>query len=122
MDEKITIIEGPPPVFEEIGEGWVQGLNESPSLANMAITRLRTFTGAALVERCHRAWRSQTGIPLEFRASDGLIQQVPIIAARNIPTNDGDMLLLWVRLADDQEQVDIEFDDDSDQDPDDPQL
>src|SRR5512143_3796103 len=32
MDDKITIIEGPPPNFEDVHEGWPLGLNESPSL------------------------------------------------------------------------------------------
>ncbi len=114
MDEKITIIEGPPPVFEPVGDGWVQGLHESPILANMALTRLRTFNGSALVERCHRAWRSQQGIPLEFRSSDGLIQDVPIVAARNVETEEGQMLMLWVRLAEDAIEVETGFDDDSD--------
>src|SRR5512137_2922765 len=98
MDEKITIIEGPTPVFEVVGDGWVQGLHESPTLANMALTRLRTFNGSALVERCHRAWRNQQYIPLEFRSSDGLIQDVPIVAARTVESDEGQMLMLWVRL------------------------
>ena len=37
MDEKITIIEGPPPTFEEVNESWVLGLNESPILADIAL-------------------------------------------------------------------------------------
>ena len=119
MEEKITIIEGPPPVFEPVGDGWVQGLHESPTLANMALTRLRTFNGAALVERCHRAWRSQQRIPLEFRSSEGLIQDVPIVAARNLETDDGQMLLLWVRLAEDTIEVESGLDDDSDESDDD---
>ena len=98
-DEKITIIEGPPPVFEPVGDGWALGLNETPILSNIVMTRLRTFNGPALVERCHRAWRNRQAIPLEYRTSDGLIQQAQIVAARNVETQDGDMLLLWIRLA-----------------------
>ena len=41
MDDKITIIEGPPPVFEDVHEGWPLGLNESPTLHKLALTRLR---------------------------------------------------------------------------------
>ena len=51
MEEKITIIEGPPPTFEDVSEDWVMGLNESPTLADVALTRLRTFNGPSLVER-----------------------------------------------------------------------
>ncbi len=122
MDEKITIIEGPPPVFEPVGDGWVQGLHESSILSNMALTRLRTFNGAALVERCHRAWRNQQRIPLEFRSTDGLIQDVPIVAVRNVETEDGQMLLLWVRLAEDTIEVETGFDDEADDSDDDPDF
>ena len=72
MEDKITIIEGPPPTFELVNEGWVLSLTDSPSLANMAVTRLRTFNGPSLVERCHKAWRDQHPIYLEYRTSDGL--------------------------------------------------
>ncbi len=122
MEEKITIIEGPPPVFEPVGDGWVQGLHESPTLANMALTRLRTFNGAALVERCHRAWRSHQAIPLEFRSSEGLIQDVPIVAARHLETDEGQMLLLWVRVDEDTIEVETGLDDDSDESDDDSDL
>ena len=54
MDEKITIIEGPPPVFEAVNDGWALGLNESSRLSVPALTRLRTFNGPALVERCYQ--------------------------------------------------------------------
>ena len=112
MDEKITIIEGPPPTFETIGDGWALGLNESPSLANVAITHLRTFNGPALVERCNRAWRSQHGIQLEYRSSDGLIQNAPIVAARFVETQEGHMLALWVRLVEDEVELELGYDDD----------
>ncbi len=71
MDEKITIIEGPPPTFEVVKDSWVSGLSDSATLASIAITRLRTFNGPSLVERCHRAWRNQNAIYLEYRATDG---------------------------------------------------
>ncbi len=118
-EEKITIIEGPPPVFEQVGDGWVQGLHESPTLANMALTRLRTFNGSALVERCHRAWRNQQYIPLEFRSSEGLIQNVPIVAARNVETDEGQMLMLWVRLPEDAIEMESGNDEDADDSEDD---
>ena len=112
MDEKITIIEGPPPTFEMVGDGWALGLNESPTLANIALTQLRTFNGPALVERCHRAWRKQQAINLEYRSSDGLIQTAPIVAARFIDTQDGHLLALWVRLVEEEVELEFGFDDD----------
>lgn len=111
-DEKITIIEGPPPTFETIGDGWALGLNESPTLASIALTQLRTFNGPALVERCHRAWRKQHAIDLEYRTSDGLIQTAPIVAARFIDTQDGHLLALWVRLAEEEVELELGYDDD----------
>jgi hypothetical protein len=116
MEDKITIIEGPPPVFETVGDGWVHALSESSILSSMSFTRLRTFNGPALVERCHRAWRSRQNIPLEYRASDGLIQQVPIVAARAVDTDEGNVLLLWVRLPEDEYELEVGYDDDDDDD------
>jgi len=118
MDEKITIIEGPPPEFEPVGDGWALGLNESPMLANIVMTRLRTFNGPALVERCHRAWRNQQSIPLEYRSSDGLIQNAPIVAVRFVETEEGDLLLLWLRMIEDEATLEIGYEDDSDEEDD----
>jgi hypothetical protein len=108
MDEKITIIEGPPPVFEHVNDGWAMGLNEGPKLFVPALTRLRTFNGHALVERCYRAWHSKSTIQLHYRNDMGLEQTVPILAARNVETDEGQVLLLWVYL--DGEKVEFEVD------------
>jgi hypothetical protein len=116
MDDKITIIEGPPPVFEAVNDGWALGLNESASLSVPALTRLRTFNGPALVERCYRAWKSKQPMNLHYRNDMGLEQSAPILAARNVDTPDGHVLLLWVYL--DSDKVEYEFDgedDDSDE-------
>ena len=120
MDEKITIIEGPPPIFEHVNDGWAMGLNESPKLSVPALTRLRTYNGNALVERCYNAWHNKNTIHLHYRNEMGLEQTAPILAARNVQTQDGQVLLLWVYL--DSEAVEYEtdsgdddqFDDDSD--------
>jgi len=113
MDDKITIIEGPPPTFELVTEGWVLGLNESPTLSNMVVTRLRTFNGASLVERCHKAWRNQNPIFLEYRTSEGLEHQAPIVAARYVEVDDRQLLLLWLRMADDEVEFELGYEDDS---------
>lgn len=114
MDDKITIIEGPPPTFENIPELWVHGLSDGNMQSEMVLTRLRTFNGASLVERCHRAWRNQKDIQLEYRTPDGLEAEVPIVAARNMETDEGDVLLLWLRLPDDSVELEIGYDDDFD--------
>jgi hypothetical protein len=102
MDDKITIIEGPPPVFEKIGEAWALGLNETPNLSRIALTRLRTFNGQALIERCQRTWSDQGTMHLEFRGMDGLDSQAPILAARAVEIDEGQLLVLWVRIDQDQ--------------------
>jgi hypothetical protein len=112
MEDKITIIEGPPPTFEAVADGWVLGLNESPNLAEIAVTRLRTFNGPALVERCHRAWHHQQSINLEFRTSDGLEKQAPIVAARYVELDEGQLLILWVRLEEEDVKLELGYDDD----------
>ncbi|HEY5670197.1 MAG TPA: hypothetical protein VIS10_09390 [Anaerolineales bacterium] len=119
MDEKITIIEGPPPTFETVADGWVLGLNEGPKLGNIAVTRLRTFNGPALVERCYRAWHNQQTILLEYRSSDGLTQTTPIVAARHMELEDGQLLELWVRLTNDEVQLELGYEDDLGDDMDD---
>ena len=114
-NEKITIIEGPSPTFELIPGGWVTGIIESPNLANIAVTRLRTFKGAELVERCHRAWRNKETINLEYRSLDGLNAEVPIIAARYTESTDGQTLFLWVRLQEDEFEFEFDYYDDYDE-------
>jgi len=124
MEDKITIIEGPPPVFEPVQDGWALGLNEGPHLSVTAMTHLRTFNGPALVERCYRAWNKQAPIFLHYRNDMGLEQTAPILAARSVETDDGHMLLLWVYV--DHDDVEFEFDsgedDSADSDYDSPDL
>jgi hypothetical protein len=112
MEDKITIIEGPPPNFEDVHEGWPLGLNESPSLHKLALTRLRTFNGPALVERCYRAWRKREAIQLEFRAADGLIHKTPIVASRTLDVDDGQLIFLWVRFTEQEALIELGADDD----------
>jgi hypothetical protein len=118
MDDKITIIEGPPPNFEDVHEGWPLGLNESPSLHKLALTRLRTFNGPSLVERCYRTWRDNHTIHLEFRANDGLIHKTPIVASRATETTEGQMIFLWVRLTEQEALIELGTDDDQAEDDD----
>ncbi len=97
MEDKITIIEGPPPTFQVIEDGWALGLNDSPTQFRVALTHLRTFNGPALVERCHRAWNQKGVIYLHYRNTLGLEERAPIFAARSIETEEGQVLVLWVR-------------------------
>ncbi len=115
MDDKITIIEGPPPTFESVDDGWVSGLSESPTLYDLAVTRLRTFNGPALVERCHKAWRDQSAMFLHYRTEIGLEARAPIFAARSVETADGHVLLLWIRRLPEESETQTDPDDDDDQ-------
>jgi hypothetical protein len=114
MEDKITIIEGPPPVFEAVQEAWALGLGEGPRLPLTLLTRLRTFNGPALVERCYRCWHVQKPIHLEYRNDMGLAEQAPIMAARSLETEEGQVLLLWVKL--DPEKVHLELESGEDED------
>jgi hypothetical protein len=125
------IIEGPTPVFEDINDGWAIGLNDSPILYDTIFTQVRTYNGPALVERCHRAWKKQSSIYLHFTNEDGLEEKAPIVAARSITSDEGQVLLLWLRqlpsyddikdLAEgfSDEEDDEDFDDEEDFDEDD---
>lgn len=97
--EKITIIEGPPPQFEpDNPETWLLSLTESPVMPIVVGTRLRTFNGPALVERCYRAWQTGRPVNLEYRDETGQTQHAEIVAARAIETPEGHVLRLFVRL------------------------
>ncbi len=116
--EKITIIEGPPPTFEAVTEAWPLAIVEGPDPSVVAVCRMRTFNGPALVERCARAWRDGLPIHLEFRDLTGLTQQTQIIAARWTTTDEGEMLILWVRATTENLGVELFFDGDDDDDSD----
>ncbi len=96
--EKITIIEGPTPTFEAPNETWALSLTEGPALSRVGVTRLRTFNGPALVERCWKAWDAGRPVNLEYRNEEGLTQEAQIVAVRYTEMPEGHVLLLHVRL------------------------
>jgi hypothetical protein len=108
MEDKITIIEGPPPIFESVNDGWALGLNESPWLYDLTYTQVRTYNGPALVERCHRAWKQGDAIYLHYRDEMGMEEKAPILAARSITAEDGQVLILWVRLMPEVSEAEME--------------
>ena len=119
MEDKITIIEGPPPVFETVNDGWALGLNESPWLYDLTLTQVRTFNGPALVERCHRAWKQGITMYLHYRDEMGLEEKAPILAARSAESADGQVLILWVRQLPEAEDLNEEADEDDEDDDED---
>ena len=117
MDNKITIIEGPTPNFDSVDtdyimgiNGWTAGLNEGPFLYDTARTTLRTFNGEALLDRCHNAWEHKTTMYLEYRDPIGMKREVPIVAARTVDSDQGDLLILWVRCEPEEDDEDLEMD------------
>jgi hypothetical protein len=106
MDDKITIIEGPTPAIIDSQDAWAMGICEGPAGYNLALTRLRTFNGPALVERCYHAWKGNGSMTLEYRDELGLTQTKPIVAIRSVSTEDGQVLLVWLRVeTQDEPQV-----------------
>ncbi|MEA4813027.1 MAG: hypothetical protein VB108_10740 [Anaerolineaceae bacterium] len=112
MDNKITIIEGPTPLFQTSTQGhdysaqhaWAESVLEGPFLYHIGFTTVRTFNNQALVERCQRNWAEGNPMYLEYRDRIGLRAEVPILAAQASEAEEGQVLLLWVRLkAEDEE-------------------
>jgi hypothetical protein len=116
MDDRITIIEGPTPIFEPVQDGWALGLNETRQFSVTALTRLRTLNGPALVERCYRSWRQNQPINLHYRDEAGLEATAPILAARAVLTDEGHILLLWLHVERDDMELEIDADDEDDED------
>ena len=96
--EKITIIEGPTPTFEIAPETWLPSLAEGSRHPQLALTRLRTFNGPSMVERCWKAWDQGRPAYLEYRDEDGLTAEAEILAARYAEVAEGHVLLLYLRL------------------------
>ena len=67
----------------------------------------------ALVERCYRQWNQRQPIKLHYRAETGLEASAPILAARSLETDDGQMLLLWLHIERDDMGLEIDVDDDN---------
>ncbi|MDY6872668.1 MAG: hypothetical protein SVR81_01700 [Chloroflexota bacterium] len=122
MDNKITIIEGPTPNFDSVEtdlvigmNGWTGGLSEGPYLYDTARTVVRTLNGKALLERCHNAWAHQATMFLEYRDPIGMTKEIPIVAARTVESEHGEILVLWVRRDPEEiedEGFDLNLDDD----------
>ena len=99
------------------------GLSEGPLPSNVALCRVRTANGPALVERCYQAWSKQETIELEYRTEDGMTSEAMILAVRWVEMPEGDILMLWVRLDDAEIEIEIDleigdYDDDEDEEDD----
>jgi len=100
--ELITIVEGPPPDFQMVGEAWPFSLWEGRAPQAVALTQMRTFDGAAMMDRCLRAWSAARPVMLDFPQMDGLRRKAEVLAARTTSVDEGDVLSLWVVLPVDE--------------------
>lgn len=116
MSEKITIIEGPTPLFREANGLWAQSLIESHLQHETIFTELRAFDGKTLVKRCLKTWKKQDTIHLEFRNEQGLTDSLPIVAVHNEETEEGDRLQLWLQEEREEVEIELEFDEFDDDD------
>jgi hypothetical protein len=107
--EKITIIEGPPPTFEASNDPLLLGMAESPRPMQVVMCHLRANNGPELTERCYRAWSKGETIRLEFKSEEGLTLQAPIVASRWAELPEGHLLMLWIRLEDEDISIDLDF-------------
>ncbi len=96
MDNKITIIEGPTPTFENVSANWADSICETPEPGCIMMTNLRTMNGKGLLERCHHTWSQCDTMYLHYRNTIGLEERIPIIAAESLETEEGQKLILWV--------------------------
>ena len=118
--ELITIVEGPPPDFQVAREWWPMSLWEGSAPQAVAMTQMRTFDGASMIERCLRAWNESRPVMLDFPQLDGLRRQAQVLAARTASVDEGDVLNLWVALPVDEVAEEVEaFEVDEDDDVDD---
>ena len=95
--EFITIVEGPQPDFVSHEETWALSLLEGHAYIGTDRCQLRTFNGAAMVERCRKAWAEGRPVLLDYPNRFGLRRHIEIIAARYHEVEQGPLLLLWVR-------------------------
>lgn len=104
----ITIVEGPPPEFQEVLSDWAGGVLEGTDESQIALVEMRTFNGPKLVQRCEEAWAAKRDARLDFPTEDGERGEFDIVAVRWEDVEEGHKLYLWVRI-----EGEIEVDEDS---------
>ena len=94
----ITIVEGPPPEFQPVPDGWSQEVIEGLDWKPVALVEMRAFDGPKLVKRCTDAWAEGRPARLDCPLDDGQRAELDIIAVRWKAVPEGHKLYLWVRL------------------------
>jgi hypothetical protein len=96
--EFITIVEGPVPDFTATTADWPWSLQEAADSAIVAMCKLRTFDGQAMVERCQKAWTQGRPVHLDYPDGEGGREEAEVVAVRTETAEQGDVLYLWVNL------------------------
>ncbi len=107
----ITIVEGPPPDFEEVTNRWSASVLEGTTLNQTALVQMRTFDGPKLIKRCQNAWAEERPARLNFPLGDGSRGELDIVAARWEAVDEGHKIFLWVRIDAEFETEEIDEDD-----------
>jgi hypothetical protein len=94
----ITIVEGPPPEFRDVADGWPLSVSEGSDSADIAMCEMRAFNGPKLVERCQNAWREGRPARLDFPTGEGSRGELDILAVRWEAVEEGHKLYLWVKV------------------------
>lgn len=95
----ITIVEGPPPEFNDAANEWTIGVMEGTLENSIAVCEMRTFNGPELVKRCQAAWHNNRPARLDFPTGNGNERsELDIVAARWEAVDEGHKLYLWVKI------------------------
>jgi hypothetical protein len=94
----ITIVEGPPPDFRDVPDGWPMSMLEGSDMSDIALCEMRALNGPTLVERCQHAWRDGRPARLDFPTGDGSRGELDILAVRWEAVEEGHKLYLWVKI------------------------
>ena len=96
--ELITIVEGPPPDFQDTQDVWALSVREEREPRLLALCQLRAFSGPKMLDRCRHAWREDRPVKLDFPDGTGMRRQVDVVAARWSEVEEGHLLHLWVQI------------------------
>jgi hypothetical protein len=95
----ITIVEGPPPEFQDVSNDWAFSVSEGMEYSDVALCEMRTMSGPKLVKRCLDAWREGRPARLDFPTGEGRERgELDIIATRWEAVDEGHKLYLWVKV------------------------
>jgi hypothetical protein len=96
--EFITIVEGPIPEFTSTPADWPWSLHDGLDSTMVAVCRLRTLDGDAMIERCTTAWQEGRLVRLDYPDGEGGRQEAEVVAVQTELVEEGDVLVLWVNL------------------------